>query len=143
MKRLALLVVALAILCLFVSCESEPYQAPPITKPYLNFVNETGMPLRIDVYGTDKDNPTDPVVLKYHNAAMLMTFEVTAKSRLVGYGVRETKMYIDEVNDMAYPVDVITKVKELPLNLENKVYLVHVTYDSVSNEISFDLEERQ
>lgn len=142
MKRLSLLVVAFAILCLFVACkEPEPYQAPELTKPYINFVNETGTTLRLQVYVTDKDHPT-PSVLKYDKPAMKITLAVTEDCKISGYGVIRTETRIDEAQFIAYPVDVITNISEQFFTLENKVYDVHVTYNPDTNVISFNPVER-
>lgn len=145
MKRLALLVVALAILCLclFVSCEPEHYQAPELTKPYLNFVNETGTSLRLQIFCTDNDHPT-PVVLKYDKPAMLVTLAVTTDCKVSGYGVIRTETRVDEVQHIAYPVEVITNIVSQTFSgLENKVYDVHVTYDPGTNELTLNPVARQ
>lgn len=143
MKRLALLVVALAILCLFVACkEPEPYHAPELNNPYVSIVNDTGMTLRLNVFVTENGSPT-PTKLKYTNPSPRVPFNTTENFKISGYCILRTETRVDEVQHIAYQVDVISNVMDQTFTLENKVYDIHVTYNSNTNELEFNPVERQ
>lgn len=134
--RKLLLIVAAAVMLLAVSCDvnKEPPE-PQYNVPYLTVKNETGKVLTLDVC-----NGSDEIL--YH--VVSDTMKVAANDiKVKGYCILREEMRIEPGTEWtAYPVKIISKVCEQSLTLDNKIYVLHVTYNSSTNGLEFNLEEK-
>lgn len=131
--RKLLLIAAATIMLLAVSCEinKEPPQ-PEYNVPFLTVRNDTGKAFNIDVYDGSGN------VLFHAVDGFMKVAEASIKIK--GYCVLREEMHIEPGDEwIAYPIKVISKVCEQDFTLENKVYDLHVTYNSDTNELEFNL----
>ena len=136
MKRFGAIAIALVMLMLVVGCDinKEP-PTPTYSVPYITVKNDTGKALNIDVYDGVGN------ILFHAVDGFMKIAEPSIKVK--GYCVLREEMHIESGTEwIAYPIKVISKVCEQDFTLENKVYDLHVTYNSDTNELEFNLVEK-